>query len=201
MIPRNAVPPDVLFVNGASSAGKTSLIQAVQDQMPTPYLHVGLDHFFASVPEPWGGGGPGRYSGQGFAYQAREPSADALPLTAITVGPTGSALYAAYRRSLATLLEHGCRLAIDELLLSEEIGADYLALLAPYDVQFVLMTAGPECLEERCAARNYQPGFGRWSLIAASHLPRSYHLTLDSEQMTMQKCAATVATSWGFPAL
>lgn len=109
-------------------------------------------------------------------------------------------MYAAHRRSLVTLLEHGCRLAIDELLLSDEIGADYLALLAPYDVQFVLMTAGPDCLEERCAARNYQPGFGRWSLIATSHLPHGYHLTFDSEQMKTQECAATVAASWGLTA-
>ena len=50
--PRNG-PPDVLFVNGASSAGKTSLIRAVQDLVSVPYLHVGLDHCFASVPEPW----------------------------------------------------------------------------------------------------------------------------------------------------
>jgi chloramphenicol 3-O phosphotransferase len=194
MTSRRAAPPDVLFVNGASSAGKTSLIRAVQDLVPVPYLHVGLDHFFASVPEPWGGG-PGRYSGAGFAYQACERSADGLPRTEITVGPAGAAMLAAYRRSLVTLLEHGCRLAIDELLLSDEIGTDYLALLAPYDVRFVLVTAGADCLEERCAARNYQPGFGRWSLAAASHLPRGYHLTFDSEQMTTQECAATVAAS------
>jgi chloramphenicol 3-O phosphotransferase len=189
-------PPDVLFVNGASSAGKTSLIRAVQDQITVPYLHVGLDHFFASVPEPWGGGGPGRYSTAGFAYAACARSGDGLPRTAITVGSTGAALFAAYRRCLVTLLQQGCLLAIEELLLSDEIGADYLALLAPYDVQYVLMTAGPECLEQRCAARGYRPGFGRWSLTAASRLPCAYDLTFDSEQMTTQECAAAVAASW-----
>jgi chloramphenicol 3-O-phosphotransferase len=136
----------------------------------------------------------------GFSYQACESFADALPRTAITVGRAGAAIYAAYRRSLVTLLEQGCRLAIDELLLSDEIGAHYLTLLAPYDVQFVLMTARPGCLEERCAARNYQPGFGRWSLTAANHLPHGYHLTFDSEQMMAQECAATVAASWGLTA-
>ena len=197
MTSRKTAPPDVMFVNGASSAGKTSLIRAVQALVPVPYLHVGLDHFFASVPEPWGGGGPGRYSGAGFAYQACASSADALPRTAITVGPAGAAMYAAYRRSLVTLLEHGCKLAIDELLLSEEIGVDYLALLAPYDVQFVLMTAGADCLEQRCAMRHLRPGLGRWSLIAAGHLPHHYDLTFDSEQMMTQECAATVTASWG----
>jgi chloramphenicol 3-O-phosphotransferase/integrase len=162
MTSRKIAPPDVLFVNGASSAGKTSLIRAVQDLVPVPYLHVGLDHFFASVPEPWGGGGPGRYSGEGFSYQACESFADALPWTAITVGRAGAAIYAAYRRSLVTLLEQGCRLAIDELLLSDEIGAHYLALLAPYDVQFVLMTARPDCLEERVRGKTYDEARQNW---------------------------------------
>jgi chloramphenicol 3-O-phosphotransferase len=109
-------------------------------------------------------------------------------------------MFAAYRRSLVALLEHGCRLAIDELLLSDEIGEHYLALLDPYDVQYVLMTAGPECLEARCLARNYQPGFGRWSLSAAGHLPRGYHLTFNSEQILTRDCAAVVVASWGLTA-
>lgn len=189
----------MLFVNGASSAGKTTLIRAVQDLVSVPYLHVGLDHCFASVPEPWGGGGPGRYSAAGFAYESGIPAGDGLPRTSIAVGQVGAAILAAYRRSLVTLLEHGCRLAIDELLLSDEIGADYLTLLAPYDVQYVLMTADPDCLEKRCLARNYRPGFGRWSLTAADRLPRSYDLTLDSSQIGAQECAALVTASWGVP--
>jgi chloramphenicol 3-O-phosphotransferase len=87
-------------------------------------------------------------------------------ITALRPYPTPGAL-AAYRRSLVTLLQDGCRLAIDELLLSADIGADYLRLLAPYDVQYVLMTASPDCLEQRCTARGYRAGFGRWSLAAA----------------------------------
>jgi chloramphenicol 3-O phosphotransferase len=190
-------PPDVLFVNGPSSAGKSSLITAVLDLSAVPYLHVGLDHFFASVPDQWGGGLPGRYAREGFAYQPCQTSTDDLPCTAITVGTTGAKMYAAYRRSLVTLLEQGCRLAIDELLLSPEIGADYQELLSPYDVQYVLMTAGPDCLEERGMARNNPPGLGRWSVSAALHLARDYDITLDSERTSTQECASAVAESWG----
>jgi chloramphenicol 3-O phosphotransferase len=187
--------PDVLFVTGASSAGKTLLIRAVQELHPVPYLHVGLDHCFSSIPEPWGGGGPGRYSAAGFAYRSYV-GGDGLPRTEIAVGPSGAAMLAAYRHSLVALLQQGCRLAIDELLLTADIGADYLALLAPYQVQYVLMTAGPDCLEKRCAVRGYRPGFGRWSLTAGTRLSRDYDLTFDSERMTTQECAAAVLASW-----
>jgi chloramphenicol 3-O phosphotransferase len=192
---QRAGAPDVLFVNGGSSAGKTSLIRAVQELVPVPYLHVGLDHCFASVPEPWGGGGPGRHSAAGFAYRSY-PGDDGFPRTEIAVGSAGAAMLAAYRRSLVTLLQQGCRLAVDELLLSAEIGADYLTLLAPYDVQYVLMIAGPDCLEERCTERGYRQGFGRWSLTAGAKLPRDYDLIFDSERMSTQECAAAVVAAW-----
>jgi chloramphenicol 3-O-phosphotransferase len=132
-----------------------------------PYLHAGLDHFFASVPEPWGGGARVNTPARASLTAPASPPLTIFRRTAITVGPRRAAMYAACRRSLVTLPEHGCRLGIDELLLSDEMGVDYLELLAPYDVQFVLMTAGPDCLEERCVARNYPPSLAGWSVIVA----------------------------------
>ena len=149
--------PQVVFVNGASSAGKTSL-KAMQEIAPVPYLHVGLDHCFATVPEPWAGGGQGPFQAEGFAYQQFRPGRDGLPRAGISYGPDGAAIMSAYRRSLVTLVEQGCRLAVDEMLLGADVGADYVRLLQPFDVQYVLMAAAPDCLEARCVARSYRPG-------------------------------------------
>ncbi len=189
--------PQAIFVNGASSAGKTALIRAVQQLAPVPYLHVGLDHCFATVPEPWSGGGHGPYQAEGFAYREFEPADDGLPSAGISYGPVGAAMMSAYRRSLVTMIERGCRIAIDEMLLDAEIGADWVLLLEPFDVQFVLMTAGADCLEARCTARGYQPGFGRWSMAAGDHLPRAYDISFDSQVRAVAGCAAELVTGWG----
>ncbi|HET7014183.1 MAG TPA: hypothetical protein VFI65_09745 [Streptosporangiaceae bacterium] len=77
-----------------------------------------------------------------------------------------------------------------------DIGADYVRLLGPFAVQYVLMTAGPDCLEARCAARRYQPGFGRWSMMAGDHLPRPYDLEFDSQSRTAAECAVELVASW-----
>jgi chloramphenicol 3-O phosphotransferase len=188
--------PQVVFVNGASSAGKTSLIKAVQQIAPVPFLHVGLDHCFATVPTPWSGGCRGPYQAEGFAYQDLTPADDGLPRAGIAYGPAGAAIMAAYRRSLVTLIEQGCCLAIDEMLLDAGIGADYTRLLEPFDVQYVLMTAAPDCLEARCLARRYPPGFGRWSMTAGGHLPRPYDVCFNSQARTSADCAAELVTGW-----
>jgi chloramphenicol 3-O phosphotransferase len=186
----------VVFVNGASSAGKTSLIKAMQRLAPVPYLHVGLDHCFATVPERWAGGGQGPFQAEGFAYRQFRPGRDGLPRAGISYGPDGAAIMSAYRRSLVTLVEQGCRLAVDEMLLDADIGADYVRLLQSFDVQYVLMTASPDCLEARCVARNYQPGFGRWSMIAGDHLPRPYDIEYSSQSRTPAECAAELVSGW-----
>jgi chloramphenicol 3-O phosphotransferase len=183
--------PQVVFVNGASSAGKTSLIKAMQQLASAPYLHVGLDHCFATVPGPWSGGGHGPCQAEGFAYRQFGPGGDGLPRAGIAYGAIGAAMMAAYRRGLVTMVQHGCRLAIDEMLLDAEIGADYARLLEPFDVQYVLMTAGPDCLEARCTARGYLPGFGRWSTAATGYLPRPYDITFDSQHR-----AAELVSGW-----
>lgn len=39
------MPASLILINGASSAGKTTLCRAVRDAMPTPFLHFSLDFF------------------------------------------------------------------------------------------------------------------------------------------------------------
>src|SRR5215469_9840066 len=46
-------PPDrgpgrIIFLNGASSSGKSTLAKALQQALPEPFLHVSSDHLVAS---------------------------------------------------------------------------------------------------------------------------------------------------------
>jgi chloramphenicol 3-O phosphotransferase len=35
----------IIFLNGCSSAGKTSISKAIQELSDTPWLHIGIDTF------------------------------------------------------------------------------------------------------------------------------------------------------------
>jgi chloramphenicol 3-O phosphotransferase len=58
----------VVFINGASSAGKTSIGRALQDLTEEPFMLLGLDTCFAMVPPRWAGGPEGPMRHLGFAY-------------------------------------------------------------------------------------------------------------------------------------
>lgn len=121
---------------------------------------------------------------------------DGLPRASIAYGAADAAMMSAYRRSLVTMIKDGCRFAIDEMLLDAQIGSDCADLLEPFDVQYVLMTAGSDCLEARCTARGYQPGFGRWSMSAGDHLPRPYDVSFNSQFRAAADCAAELVSAW-----
>lgn len=44
-------PGKIVFLNGTSSAGKTTLAKALQASLDEPYLCMGIDHFLSSVPQ------------------------------------------------------------------------------------------------------------------------------------------------------
>jgi chloramphenicol 3-O phosphotransferase len=61
--------PQIVFLNGASSAGKTSIAKALQDLTDEPFMLLGLDTCFAMVPPRRAGGPEGPMRHLGFAYE------------------------------------------------------------------------------------------------------------------------------------
>ncbi len=55
-------PATVIFLNGVSSAGKTSIAEVLQRTLPEPYLHVQLDSFEGMLPERYDEGGAFEWS-------------------------------------------------------------------------------------------------------------------------------------------
>ena len=106
----------IIFLNGASSAGKTSLGKALQDVLTEPYLLLGLDTFFHAVPARWAGGPPGSYSQLGFHYVDLPPE-DGHPVRGIGYGPVGWQILVGFHRATAELIRSGNLVVIDEMLL------------------------------------------------------------------------------------
>ena len=56
----------IIFLNGTSSAGKTSTAKKIQELYPNPMLHMGIDHFFFSVDPRYMGDGQEAHLGYQF---------------------------------------------------------------------------------------------------------------------------------------
>lgn len=78
--------PDVILVNGPSSAGKTTLCRALQAAITEPYLCVGFDEFiFPAAPRYYRGADTGgqtridEFTAQGVEMWFSPPSGRARP--------------------------------------------------------------------------------------------------------------------------
>ncbi|GLZ82073.1 hypothetical protein Afil01_68800 [Actinorhabdospora filicis] len=175
----------VIFLNGASSAGKTTLAKALQDRLPEPYLHLGLDTVFGSVPDKWGS--TGEFSADGFAYT---PVPDGL---SITYGDAGERILRGFHRAVAALVATGVGVIVDEVLLDGRARDDWREVLAPFGPLYVGVHCDLDELErrekERYSARVH--GLARWSALHA-HEGMAYDLTVDTTSVPAAELAALI---------
>jgi chloramphenicol 3-O phosphotransferase len=168
----------VVFLNGASSAGKTSIGKALQELTREPFMLLGLDTCFAMVPPRWAGGPEGPMRHLGFAYDEL-PADDGHPMLRITYGSVGWRMMAGFHRGVVEIVRAGNSVIVDEMLLDERVRDDWLQLLTPWQPLLVGIHCADEELARREKARGNRPGLARWS---ARHVHRGmrYQLAFDT---------------------
>lgn len=181
----------VVFLNGASSAGKTSIGKALQEVTSEPFLLLGLDTCLAMVPPRWAGGGRGPMRHLGFDYDEL-PADDGHPMLRIIYGPVGWRMMVGFHRGVLEMVRAGNSVIIDEMLLDEPVRDDWLHLLAPWQPLLVGVFCADEELAHREQARGNRPGLARWSARHA-HRGMSYDLTLDTTAADPTAAAAEIA--------
>ncbi|MEU7874623.1 AAA family ATPase [Dactylosporangium sp. NPDC049140] len=180
----------IVFLNGASSAGKTTIGKAVQELADDPFLLLGLDTCFAMVPPKWGGGRGGPLSRDGFAYREL-PEDDGHPMLAITYGDVGRRMLAGFRRAVVELARAGNPVIVDEVLLDDRARDDWLDVLTPWQPLLVGVYCSDEELVRRERARGNRPGLALWSARHA-HAGMTYHLRLDTTKAEPARHAAQI---------
>lgn len=157
------VAGSIILLNGCSSAGKTTLAQAIQEASPQPVQCIALDHFRDGM--------PGKY--RGMNSEPDEPGARGLNViphdgrTELRFGDVGMAVLRGMRRAIAAFAHDGIDVVVDDLLLEHDFLVDYLETFADLDVVFV----GVRC---DLATVNLREGSrpGRFPGTAAAHYLR-----------------------------
>jgi chloramphenicol 3-O phosphotransferase len=98
--------PDIIVLNGPTSAGKTSLTAAVQALAPCTYLSCGIDDAFARLPARL------HHSDAGFVF-----SRDARGEVWLDFGAEGWDALEAHVRGWQAMAAGGGRLILDEVLI------------------------------------------------------------------------------------
>ncbi|MEO1100790.1 MAG: AAA family ATPase [Pseudomonadota bacterium] len=159
----------VIFLNGCTSAGKSSIAKHLQDRLPTPHLLTGIDDAFAMLPAHY------HNHPDGFFFDR-----DADNLVRLNFGPFGLATLKSHHRAAAAIARSGVDLILDEVIQTPELRRDWLDVLQGLDVFFVGVHCDLEELERREIARGDRlPGQARGQL-GIVHKGMTYDLEIDS---------------------
>jgi chloramphenicol 3-O phosphotransferase len=172
----------VIFLNGTTSAGKTSLAEALQDHLPGVWLRIGIDDGFAMLGR--------RYHGdqQGFWFDPDDAGAVRL-----NFGPAGLAALSAYRRAAAAIAAGGANVIIDDVLLSRGFLDDWLAVLPDVPIMMIGVHCALAVLESRERARGDRMIGQARGQLPHVHADARYDIEVDTGITPIAACAGIIA--------
>ena len=184
----------IIFLNGTSSAGKTTLSHKLQEMLEEPYVHMALDQFRDGLPDKYRGlnSPPGTTGSRGLNVV---PVIDGeTAYTSIQFGEDGKKMLRGMRRAIAAMVNSGNNVIIDDIILSCEFLDDYVEVFSGLKVIFVGVHCPLSMIDKREAARP-----GRFPGTAAGHFEvchahGDYDIEVDTSIDQPQQCAEQVVT-------
>lgn len=123
----------IIFLNGTSSSGKTTILIGLQQELQSPFLELGLDKFIWMLPR--------RYFDK--------PLWNEVLGKADTAGPLGNQLVFAMHRSILAAAETGINILADHVLIEPEWVRDCAGLFHNFNAYLIGVRCEMAILEER----------------------------------------------------
>ena len=189
---KHTVTGKILFLNGTSSAGKTTLSKGLQQALPECWQHIALDQFRDGLPDKYRGlNAPADTTGA-LGLNVIPDARDGQAFTRIHFGDDGQTLLRGMRRAMRALVDEGVNIIIDDIILAPEFLTDYLYTFEGCDVWFVGVRCELTIIETREQARLGRfPGtaFGRSQICHAHGI---YDVEVDTGSNDPDRCVQDV---------
>lgn len=186
----------VIVLNGPSSAGKSTLAVALQQQFAADgecWFVYGMDDFFAKVPFDWVAAGKhqGPHAAEGVVLEVVEGE------FRIRLGPIGRRVLYAWRGAVSAAARAGLHVIADEVVLTEEDWQGWQTELDGLDTHWVRVDIALDVLERRERSRPDArlPGHAR-SQHDVVHLHPTYDAQVDTGLLDPDAAASVVLASW-----
>lgn len=188
----------VIFLNGASNSGKTTIAKELQDLLVEPYLHIGVDTFINMVPS--------RYIGtsdtakQGFYWQVGRDTTG-VESGKICAGSYGKRVITGMGYACLALLAKGLNIIMDEVCYGKPQVDFYKNLFRDYPAIYVGVHCPLEVILKRERAGNLVSRTEATKLprlstaaqeLAVVHQGVTYDLNVNTAVMTSLECAEEI---------
>ncbi|MBA3602462.1 MAG: AAA family ATPase [Parachlamydiaceae bacterium] len=103
----------IIYINGPSSAGKTTLAEALQKEFDVPFLHIGIDRVIGMMPNKLNNweGGPAPL---GFSWKLSVDETG-TPVHEIQTGPFGKKMVKTLKEIVLTMARMGHHIIVDDV--------------------------------------------------------------------------------------
>jgi chloramphenicol 3-O phosphotransferase len=166
----------IIFINGTSSSGKTSLLKALQNKLDEPYLDMGIDRFIWMLPR--------RYLDR--------PLWDDVLGKAVHPGPLGLTLFSGMHHAIAAAAGRGINVIADHVFVEKAWVDECAALFANMNAYLIGLHCPLDVLEQREKDRKDRTLGQAREQFDMIHKYVVYDLELDTSILTVEECAEKV---------
>lgn len=185
------IPAQIIYLNGPSSSGKTTIARALQAALDPPFLHIGIDHVIGMMPAKCNNL-VGESDVPGFSWKRGEAGAE------IQTGPFGEKMVQTLKALVLTLAGTGHRVIVDDVSFGMHQVDEWRKALRGHTVLWVGINAPLHVLEAREQARgNRMPSSSR-AQAARVHDGVAYDLEFDTSKQSLESIVQAI-TSWRRP--
>ena len=160
----------IIFLNGASSSGKTTIAKELQAQIEEPYLHMSIDSFLDTMMTWYG-----LASNDGFEE--------------VGLGR----LFSMFLHSIEAFAKTGSNQIIDNVLGQFDVNRECIDLLAGYDAYFVKVHCPLDELERREKQRSDRKS-GQARRQVGNISTGTFDIEIDTSILPPSECAAKIRT-------
>ncbi len=180
----------IIYLNGSTSSGKTTLSKLLQDNLlPIPFLHIGIDKIISMMPEGinnW----TGEKAPEGFSWKTTHKEGKLQ--REIVLGPFAKQVVRSYEEIVVTLAKQGHFLIIDDVSFGKKQVDYWRKALQPYKVLWVGLHCPLDEIERREKNRgNRLEGSARHQ-HAEVHRGVKYDIELDTHKQSLEECVEII---------
>ncbi len=178
---------NLIFLNGPSSSGKTSLARELQDRLDGYFLYFGIDAFIEMMPAK-SNCLDGTLECDGFYWKDVElPNGEAGKL--VVSGDYGRKIEDSFRIAVKALLECGNNLIVDNVVDGSREMLVWKNLLPDYDCCYIGVFCSLEKLIEREKARGERALGSAAEQYFRTHEGIEYDISVDTGEESIESCA------------